>query len=102
MAARVYVLLALTAMLVGGCSLAPQAVDHYANAVVLMEDFQVQDALAELDRAIAMDNELVLAYSAKGDILRLEGRYDEAAGVYEKAVALDPMSFRDHFSLGLV
>ena len=102
MARKAFVLLGLAAVLAGGCSPAVRAEDHYANAILLMEDFRVAAALAELDRAIAMDDELVLAYSAKGDILRLEGRYDEAAGVYEKAVELDPMSFRDHFSLGLV
>ena len=80
--------------LAGGCSLTrtctDRALDHYAKASVLMDDYQVAQALAELDQALALDGTLVLAYSAKGDILRLEGRYEEAAVAYESAVALDP------------
>ena len=66
---KVLFVLALTMVtLAGGCAMngvsrADRSARHYASAAVLMDDFQVEAALAELNKAIALDDKMVLAYA---------------------------------------
>ena len=44
------------------------------------------DALADYNRAIAVDNSLVIAHLHKGGLLNRLRRYDEALNCYEQAL----------------
>ncbi len=98
--------LLLTASLLSGCAWAPfsqeRAVVHYANALSANAANLDDEAIEELEEAVALDGQFSLAYSMLGDLHRRQGNYEQAAQAYENACELDPWAFNDHLSLGQV
>ncbi len=104
MQARVLLVSTLTAViLAGGCQ--PQdnsdiAIDHYARAVMLIEEGDVDTALAELAEAVGQNPTLSIAFATTGDIYRQRGDYQQAAYAYENACQANPYAFKAHYNLG--
>ena len=48
---------------------------------------------AMADKALALDPSLAEAHAARGEVLRIAGRSDEATAAFEQALALDPNSY---------
>ncbi len=78
-----------------------QAEVHFDRARFCMSDGDVQAAIDELHRAIAVDPKYVSAYTALGDLQRKRGDYPQAVESYETACRLDPYAFRPHYNLGV-
>jgi adenylate cyclase len=53
----------------------------------------LDDILDLAGKALELDPRLAEAHAARGEALRVAGRYDEAIDAFEKALALDPNSF---------
>jgi adenylate cyclase len=53
----------------------------------------LDDILAMADKALKFDPRLADALAARGEALRVAGRYEESIAAFEEALALDPNSF---------
>ncbi|MCA9280028.1 MAG: tetratricopeptide repeat protein [Phycisphaeraceae bacterium] len=71
------------------------------NANSLRQQGFYQDALRELQRAIALNPELPAAYAQAGDIYRDLGEYQQAEKSYREGVRKNPRDFDNNFGLGL-
>lgn len=106
---RVCILSLLATALAGasGCTISAspaaekEAEDHYVTGQLLLEQGQLNEALAELARAVQFDPQLAVAHSAMGDIARQRGEYRQAVVSYRKACSADPYAFRPHYNLGV-
>ena len=49
-----------------------------------------EQAASIIDQAIGLDPKFVLAWNAKGIVLKNQGKYDEAIKAYDEAIRLDP------------
>ena len=78
------------------------AIDHYVSALALNAAELDEDAIKELQAAVKIDRDFSLAFSLMGDLYRRQGNYEQAAGAYENACALDAWAFDDHLHLGQV
>jgi adenylate cyclase len=59
------------------------------------------DGILELaGKALELDPGLAEAHAARGEALRVAGRYDEAIDAFEQALALDPNSFEANLAYG--
>jgi RNA polymerase sigma factor (sigma-70 family) len=58
------------------------------------------EAVAELEQAIALDPNYGMAYSHLGNIYLRRKRYEEALRCQDRATALDPPFFQGHFNRG--
>jgi len=59
-------------------------------------------ALAEYDRAIALDPQFAYAHCNRGAVLERLGRWDDALASYDRAVALAPDDVLTHYNRGSV
>ena len=66
------------------------AVFHALKARVQLARCEYTSALSECEIATTLNPTFAAAHCALGDSLAYEGRYDEAIGKFEKAVALSP------------
>lgn len=73
-----------------------------ASAAALRAEGRLDDALAELERAIALNPELTVAYVEAGEIHREQGRFDQAEPYYAEASRREPTNFRAQYGHGLV
>jgi len=85
-----------------GCAQPEKAIKEYTNAVMFYELDQNEMAVQKLESAIRADKKFPLAYSLLGEIYSEQKTYEKSAEAYEKAVELNPWSFRDNFNLGHV
>jgi tetratricopeptide (TPR) repeat protein len=67
---------------------------HLANALIDLD--RSEDALANLDKAIALQPDFVEAYLGRGALLLKLERYEEAVAAYDRAIELQPGSARAH------
>jgi tetratricopeptide (TPR) repeat protein len=67
------------------------AVLSLAMGVTRREAGDLDRALADFNRAIALDPSSALAYFCRGSILVAKGRFDEAITDFDRAVELEPM-----------
>lgn len=51
---------------------------------------QIQEAIADLNRAIELNEDYSKAYNKRGDLYMLKEEYEEAARDFERAKTLDP------------
>jgi tetratricopeptide (TPR) repeat protein len=68
----------------------------------LLDRKQWDEALAELQTAIAIDPNYVQAHIHVGIALRSKGQFDNAIVAYRKAIAIDPKFALAHYNLGNV
>ncbi len=63
-------------------------------------DLKRADELAS--RAIAVDANFALGHNAKGNVLRVERRFDDAIAEFERTLALDPNAGEAYGALGFI
>lgn len=81
---------------------AREAEQAVARAEVLREQGLELVALAELERAIAINPRLTTAYMGVADIQQAQGNYPAAEAHYRRAAELEPTNFSAHFGQGLM
>lgn len=99
------VILAAAGTLTGaGCEFigAERSIEHYVRGQILADQGKLDQALAELARAVEADPTLSIAHCAMGDIHRRQGNYNLARHSYEKSCQANPYAFRPHYNLGVV
>ncbi|MCA9299877.1 MAG: tetratricopeptide repeat protein, partial [Phycisphaerales bacterium] len=72
------------------------------QAEALREQGLLDAALAEFERAIAINPDLTVAYMGAGDIHAARGDYPAAEESYAAATRLDPRNFDAHYGRGLM
>jgi tetratricopeptide (TPR) repeat protein len=92
----------LSLLLGTGCTSEQRVVDLYVDAVMLKELDQNEMAVERLESAIKIDKRFSPAYSLLGEIHQDMADYGQSAAYYEKAMELNPWSFKDAFNLGRV
>ncbi len=89
---------------------------HYRQAITLMKRKQYDQALPSLEKTVALSEEyntqLEFAETAKkylpplylreGNVQRVQGNYDEAIEIFDKALELKPNLYKAHQGKGLV
>jgi tetratricopeptide (TPR) repeat protein len=87
-----------------GCGQQQQqrAVDLYVDAVMFRELNENEKAVEKLDAALKLNKRFSLAYSLLGETYQQLQDYEKSATSYEKAIELNPWSFKDYFSVGQV
>ena len=75
-------------------ALADAADAHYQLAKTLRAEGRYEEALAEIDLAVATRPSYAQGHLTRGSILRRLGRYQEALRAFERAIALEPKDGR--------
>jgi adenylate cyclase len=65
---------------------------HLAKANVLRIERRFDDAIAEIERALALDPSLAEAYGGLGDTYREIGQYEKAIEFFDRAIGLSPQT----------
>lgn len=76
-------------------------VGHSALGYVYAYQKQYEQAKAEIERAIALEPNFAWGYAVQADLLSFVGRPEEAIGLVEKAMRLDPPPYADDYALSL-
>ena len=79
-----------------------QTVELYVDAAKLAEAGENEKAIEKLNLALTSEKDFVLAYSLLGEIYHKTRNYEKSVTCYEKAIELNPWSFKDYFNLGRV
>ncbi len=79
---------------------AQNAKKSYKNAKKFFESQQYQEAITELNQAIAVDASFIDAYVLRAQLLEKQENLDAAASDYEKASTLDPKTVDYLFQAG--
>lgn len=77
------------------------ATAHHWYAIYLSAMGRFDEAIAEIERALALDPLSLIVSSAAGRLCHFAGRYDEAVRQYRKTLEMDPDYGEAHFNLGL-
>lgn len=105
----VFILIA-TLMIASGCSMSSaartrktelDAREYVAQAQVLSEAGRVEEAIAQLELAIAENPTLTVAHVSLGDLYRMKGDYTAAEVSYHEATTLEPRNFDAQYGHGL-
>lgn len=96
---RIAALAALTLLLTLSAAQAPakRKVSHYDNAMYLKDQGKAEEALAELELSLKIDDEDPTVIAAKADLLYAKGFREQAVDAWEKAYRLssdDPKFFQ--------
>jgi Flp pilus assembly protein TadD len=76
--------------------LADAADAHYQLAKTLRAEGRYEEALAEIDLAVAARPTYAQGHVTRGSILRRLGRYEEALKAFKRAIQLEPKDGRAH------
>jgi adenylate cyclase len=66
------------------------AYNHHFKAIILLQRRRVDEAIAENERAIALDPSLADAFENLGDDNTLLGRFEKSLEFYDRAIRLSP------------
>jgi serine/threonine protein kinase/tetratricopeptide (TPR) repeat protein len=77
------------------------AVAHLKLALELSKQGKLDEAIAEYQKALAIDPKSDIAYNNLGHILLHRGKLDEAIAEFRKAIAVEPQNSLAHTGLGL-
>jgi tetratricopeptide (TPR) repeat protein len=77
------------------------AIKAYVQGVLAYQKGDTDKAVANLQEAVNIKGDLVMARSMLGDLYRARANYDAAREQYEVASQLDPYDYVHHFQLGL-
>ncbi len=78
----------------------PDRVEYiYAYAIKLKKEQRYDEALLQVDKALSYDNNYALGHFLKGDILRISGRYKEAAREYFATLEINPYCTDAYFNI---
>jgi tetratricopeptide (TPR) repeat protein len=75
---------------------------HVQLGVLAGQEGRFDEALAEFDRALALDPDAAPAHLNRGKALLQLGRTAEAAEAFGEACRTDPRSFEAHYNLGVL
>jgi Flp pilus assembly protein TadD len=70
------------------------------RAVIKMSNYDMQGAKADLQQALAQDQNCSLAFFAMGSVLNAESKFDEAVRSLERGLSLAPNSWQGYFEMG--
>jgi cellulose synthase operon protein C len=73
-----------------------------AVATILVNRGDVQNAVTLVDKILESNPENGAAWGLKGQVLRLQGKLDEARAAFDKSIAHSPMAFADRVARGLI
>ena len=73
----------------------PPRISNRGSALALLD--RLEEGLESLERAIALQPDLVQAYTNRGNFLTDLKRYDEALASFDRAIAVNPQSAEAHF-----
>jgi tetratricopeptide (TPR) repeat protein len=79
----------------------PQAVETYVQGAQQYRAGDIEQAIATLERAVAVNPELRGAHILLGEAYRNKGNYEQAAIHYDAASKLDPYTLSNHYNLGV-
>lgn len=79
-----------------------EAQDAAANATRLRSEGVTNEALAEFERAIAINPELTIAYIGAAEIHTQQGNFEVAEQRFRRATEIEPANFDAQFGHGLV
>jgi eukaryotic-like serine/threonine-protein kinase len=83
-----------------GLALAPQNVGVYYDLSVIHSGMgKLEEARDDLEKAKAIEP-TDRTYSSLGSVFLLEGKYDQAAAMYKKAIEMNPNSYMAYYNLG--
>lgn len=85
----------------GGIGARAEAREHVQLAIEAQNEGRYEDALRELQRAIAVNPTLTTAHLELGDVYRLTGDYVAAERSYRRAAELEPGNFDAQFNHGV-
>ena len=74
---------------------------HAALGYVYAYQKQYDQAKVEIERAIALEPNFAWGYTVQADLLSFVGRSEEAIGLVEKAMRIDPPPYADDYALSL-
>lgn len=78
----------------------PDRVEYiYAYAIKLKNEQRYDEALSQIDKALSYDNNYALGHFLKGDILRISGRFKEAAREYFATLEINPYCTDAYFNI---
>jgi len=107
----VALLLAAALAMDAGCSMSSaartrqsdmQARQYVAQAAELTDEGKLDEAIEQLQLAIAQNPTLTPAHLNLGEIYRLQGNYQAAEETYRKAVQIEPRNYEAQYGHGLV
>ena len=84
------VLLTLLPLVAFGCGASDDEGKHFAAAVELEAEGQLEEAIAEYDEDIRINPRRVFAYSNRGTIYNKLGQYQQAIESYNLAIEVNP------------
>src|SRR4030095_679139 len=79
-----------------------KAIDYYNSGLRKQESGDLDGALADYDKALALEPRLADAYNNRANIKLQKGDLDGAIGDYSKAIELKPRSVETYFNRGVV
>ena len=79
----------------------PKAVEKYVSGYQAYKKGNTDDAIRELEAAVARNPELRMARITLGEIYRTRNDYNSASKQYESLVNLDPYTLNNHYYLGV-
>jgi tetratricopeptide (TPR) repeat protein len=78
------------------------AVTHKKEALTLAQKGQYDQALSQIDQALAMNPKDAETYTRRGGIYTLQKQYDKALENFNRAIDLDPRSAKAYYNRALV
>ena len=78
-----------------------KATDYYNSGLRKQESGDLDGALADYDKALALEPRLADAYNNRANIKLQKGDPDGAIGDYSKAIELKPRSVETYFNRGV-
>jgi tetratricopeptide (TPR) repeat protein len=75
---------------------------YYQRATAFAKTGQLDKALEDYSRTIALEPYHYEAYASRGEVLLGKGFLDEAARDFETAVAIEPSHYQDYNKLGII
>jgi tetratricopeptide (TPR) repeat protein len=75
---------------------------YYNRCKLRQEMHQLDKALEDCNKAIALNRFSDEAYNVRGNVLEQLGQFDSALADYKTAIALNPLSFGAHYNRGIL
>ena len=75
---RIAVSIACALILMAGTAMADKAGAHYRRGLALKEQGKVDEAIAELEKAVAVRDNHVMAWASLGHLYKKKKQYDKA------------------------
>jgi len=74
---------------------------HLDHGRACLDKGKYDDAIADYDKAIALDPNVALAYTNRGSAYYRKGEYERAIADHSKAIAIDPNHANAYYNRGV-